>query len=130
MSDFLEVLNRKSLKRHIKEDYAERKSQKKKFKEERKLQKLEKSIVKKKEVPKNTESQESDVEEQLSTSGREYTVSVALPGSILDNAQSPELRTYLAGQIARACVIFQVGCYFVEMRPVSVEGAQKIQTLQ
>ena len=40
--------------------------------------------------------------------GRQYTVSVALPGSILDNAQTSELRTYLAGQIARACVVFQV----------------------
>ncbi|XP_052581275.1 putative methyltransferase C9orf114 homolog isoform X2 [Peromyscus californicus insignis] len=40
--------------------------------------------------------------------GRPYTLSVALPGSILDNAQSPELRTYLAGQIARACTIFCV----------------------
>ncbi|XP_053416223.1 putative methyltransferase C9orf114 homolog isoform X3 [Nycticebus coucang] len=39
---------------------------------------------------------------------RPYTLSVALPGSILDNAQSPELRTYLAGQIARACTIFCV----------------------
>ncbi|KAL7980864.1 hypothetical protein Chor_002018 [Crotalus horridus] len=40
--------------------------------------------------------------------GRHHTVSVAVPGSILSNAQSPELRTYLAGQIARACVIFCV----------------------
>ncbi|MEE6505602.1 hypothetical protein FKM82_005573 [Ascaphus truei] len=40
--------------------------------------------------------------------GRPYTLSVALPGSIMDNAQSPELRTYLAGQIARACAIFCV----------------------
>lgn len=36
------------------------------------------------------------------------TVSIALPGSILDNAQSAELRTYLAGQIARAACIYQV----------------------
>ncbi|KAG7191151.1 hypothetical protein KM043_007176, partial [Ampulex compressa] len=36
------------------------------------------------------------------------TVSIALPGSILDNAQSPELRTYLAGQIARAACVYQV----------------------
>lgn len=35
-------------------------------------------------------------------------MSVALPGSVLDNAQSTELRTYLAGQIARACVVFCV----------------------
>ena len=41
-------------------------------------------------------------------SGRNYTLSVALPGSILENAQSPELRTYLAGQVARALVIFNV----------------------
>ena len=32
-------------------------------------------------------------------SGRHFTISLALPGSILDNAQSPELRTYLAGQV-------------------------------
>lgn len=44
----------------------------------------------------------------MRVSGRAYTVSVALPGSVLDNAQSPELRTYLAGQIARACVVFCV----------------------
>ncbi|XP_047228116.1 putative methyltransferase C9orf114 homolog isoform X2 [Girardinichthys multiradiatus] len=47
-------------------------------------------------------------EESPSKKGRAYTVSVALPGSVLDNAQSPELRTYLAGQIARACVVFNI----------------------
>ena len=36
------------------------------------------------------------------------TVSIAVPGSILDNAQSPELRTYLAGQIARAACIYNI----------------------
>lgn len=36
------------------------------------------------------------------------TISIAVPGSILDNAQSRELRTYLAGQIARAACMFQV----------------------
>lgn len=44
----------------------------------------------------------------LCSPGRHYTLSVALPGSILNNAQSLELRTYLAGQIARACAIFCV----------------------
>lgn len=43
-----------------------------------------------------------------SESGRSYTLSIALPGMILDNAQSPELKTYLVGQIARAAVIFNV----------------------
>lgn len=41
-------------------------------------------------------------------SGRLYTVSIALPGSIISNAQSCELRSYLAGQIARAASIFNV----------------------
>jgi hypothetical protein len=36
------------------------------------------------------------------------TLSIAVPGSILDNAQSPELRTYLAGQIARAACVFKI----------------------
>jgi len=40
--------------------------------------------------------------------GRKYTVSIALPGSIICNAQSMELRAYLAGQIARAVTVFSV----------------------
>lgn len=43
-----------------------------------------------------------------STQGRQYTVSVALPGSIVNNAQTWELKTALVGQIARACAIFSV----------------------
>lgn len=39
---------------------------------------------------------------------RSWTVSIALPGSILDNAQSPELRAALACQVARAAAIFCV----------------------
>ncbi len=35
------------------------------------------------------------------------TVSVAVPGSILDNCQSGELRAYLAGQVARAAAVFR-----------------------
>ena len=36
------------------------------------------------------------------------TVTIAVPGSIIANAQSTELRTYLAGQIARAAAVFTV----------------------
>lgn len=36
------------------------------------------------------------------------TVSIAVPGSIVDNAQSLELATRLAGQIARAATIFRI----------------------
>ena len=35
-------------------------------------------------------------------------MSIALPGSIVDNAQSAELRTYLAGQIGRALAVFNI----------------------
>uniref|UniRef100_A0A4W3HEF8 28S rRNA (uridine-N(3))-methyltransferase n=1 Tax=Callorhinchus milii TaxID=7868 RepID=A0A4W3HEF8_CALMI len=65
------------------------------------LKKLEKQKLKEMKVQK-------DLEEAKEEKGRLYTVSVALPGSVLDNAQSPELRTYLAGQIARACTVFCV----------------------
>jgi len=40
--------------------------------------------------------------------GRPWTVSLALPGSILANAQGGELRAYLAGQVARAAAVFNV----------------------
>lgn len=39
---------------------------------------------------------------------RPYTLSVAFPCSIVSNAQSSELKTYLVGQIARALAINQV----------------------
>ncbi|KAL9100977.1 MAG: hypothetical protein Q9163_003719 [Psora crenata] len=40
--------------------------------------------------------------------GRKWTLSVALPGSIVANAQSRELQALLAGQIARALAVFCV----------------------
>ncbi|RHY30277.1 hypothetical protein DYB32_004450 [Aphanomyces invadans] len=67
---------------------------------------------------KRTEKQEAKAElkkaeaaralEERRAKGRFFTVSIAIPGSIIDNAQTKELKTYLAGQIARACAIFQV----------------------
>ncbi|XP_005992155.1 putative methyltransferase C9orf114 homolog isoform X2 [Latimeria chalumnae] len=81
----------------------ERKEEKKRFKEMKLLKKLEK-----KKKQEEEERQKQEEEEKRKGKGRLYTVSVALPGSVLDNAQSPELRTYLAGQIARACAVFCV----------------------
>ncbi|KAG8141956.1 hypothetical protein E2320_006609 [Naja naja] len=79
----------------------EKKEEKKKWKETKLLKKLEKERAR--------VQMEKEREETKSTEEKgHYTVSVAVPGSILSNAQSPELRTYLAGQIARACVIFCV----------------------
>ncbi|KFU90636.1 Uncharacterized protein C9orf114, partial [Chaetura pelagica] len=79
------------------------KAEKKKWKEMKLLKKLEKQRMRE-----LAEKQAEKQEEQKEDKGRPYALSVALPGSILNNAQSPELRTYLAGQIARACAIFCV----------------------
>ncbi|KAL8283573.1 hypothetical protein RQP46_005676 [Phenoliferia psychrophenolica] len=44
----------------------------------------------------------------VASSGRTWTVSIAIPGSIVTNAQTSELRAWLAGQIARTSAIFSV----------------------
>lgn len=79
----------------------EKKEQKKKWKEAKLIKQLEK-------VHKVKEEEDQQLQEEQKANGRLYTVSIALPGSVMDNAQSPELRTYLAGQIARACTVFCV----------------------
>lgn len=53
-------------------------------------------------------SPKSDVKAKTKKIRELPTVSIAVPGSILDNAQSPEFRTYLAGQIARAACIYKI----------------------
>ncbi|KAL6096669.1 spout1 [Pungitius sinensis] len=76
---------------------------------ETKKQTKEAKLIKQLDKQQRKESAEREQHHQSQrTRGRAYTVSVALPGSVLDNAQSTELRTYLAGQIARACVVFCV----------------------
>ena len=39
---------------------------------------------------------------------RSSTVSIAIPGSVVSNAQTKELRTHLVGQIARAAAIYHI----------------------
>ncbi len=89
----------------------------KKEAKKRKHDKLIKKLEKKRKLEEQQQGQQQqEVEKKRKTvfdtagakQGRKYTVSVALPGSILDNAQSPELRTYLAGQVARAIAVFNV----------------------
>ena len=41
-------------------------------------------------------------------SPKDYTVSIALPSSVLKTAKSTELKTYLVGQIARACALHEI----------------------
>ncbi|XP_055036872.2 putative methyltransferase C9orf114 homolog [Misgurnus anguillicaudatus] len=80
---------------------AQKKEEKKLRKETRVIRQLEKQKQK-------AEDQQQIHQEENESKGRSYTLSVAVPGSVMDNAQSPELRTYLAGQIARACAVFCV----------------------
>ena len=53
---------------------------------------------------------------------------MALPGSILDNAQSAELRTYLAGQVARALAVFSIDevVVFSDDKDQSKEGNSQL----
>jgi hypothetical protein len=74
------------------------KKEKKKWKEEKLLKIVDGGSV----SPNCTDKKNETKIPQLST------FSIAVPASILDNAQSPELRTYLAGQIARAACVFKV----------------------
>uniref|UniRef100_A0A915HMR4 Uncharacterized protein n=1 Tax=Romanomermis culicivorax TaxID=13658 RepID=A0A915HMR4_ROMCU len=86
-------------------------AKKQQIKERKEKELLREMRKKKKKLAESAEHDDNIVAESSqndSELGRSYTVSIALPGSILDNAQSAELRTYLAGQIARAAVIFQV----------------------
>ncbi|XP_041970775.1 putative methyltransferase C9orf114 [Aricia agestis] len=71
---------------------------------EEKIVKREKRIALEKELE---EKNKEEVAKETKNS-QISTISIAVPGSILENAQSPELRTYLAGQIARAACVFCV----------------------
>ncbi|KAL0272611.1 UNVERIFIED_CONTAM: hypothetical protein PYX00_005515 [Menopon gallinae] len=76
---------------------------------ERKKRKEEKFLKRalKTEKPKNDE--ESTATEEVNSDFDDIrTCSIAVPGSILANAQSPELRAYLAGQVARAACIYKI----------------------
>ncbi|KAA8584404.1 hypothetical protein FQN60_008189 [Etheostoma spectabile] len=86
-------------------DWKKRKAERKEAKKQTKEAKLIKQLEKQKQ---QDAADGENLEQSQNKKGRAYTVSVALPGSVLDNAQSTELRTYLAGQIARACVVFCV----------------------
>ncbi|XP_060526706.1 putative methyltransferase C9orf114 [Cylas formicarius] len=80
----------------------QKKERNKKWKEEKLMKKAEKR------KRKLDEASEGPKEKKVKKPKELSTLSIAVPGSILDNAQSAELRTYLAGQIARAACIFQV----------------------
>lgn len=90
-------------KKSWREIHRERKEQRKNYREQNMVKKLEKQ-------KKREELERQKTEEEISekTPPAVSTISIAVPGSIMENAQSEELRTYLAGQIARAACIFKV----------------------
>ena len=69
------------------------------FLKEKKVTKIETKVVSAEEILNSAAPMKRE------RKGRPYTVSVALPASIVANAQSHELRSYLVGQIARACTV-------------------------
>ncbi|KAI4373964.1 hypothetical protein MLD38_012019 [Melastoma candidum] len=64
----------------------------------------EKKISKKK----RKKGRDGSVDLEPNKENRRPTVSIALPGSIIDNAQSLVLATRLAGEVARAATIFRI----------------------
>lgn len=95
------AIEKNSKRKSWKEIHKEKKEQRKTFREQNLIKKLDKQH-KREEVQ---ETKEEDAPESIPVLS---TLSIAIPGSILNNAQSPELRTYLAGQIARAACIFRI----------------------
>lgn len=65
---------------------------------------------KKKAAPAEAAAQQDDAAEQPSTSGRGrlYTVSMAVPGSMIDNTQNIEFATFVAGQVRIALLVWRV----------------------
>ncbi|EDV36344.2 uncharacterized protein Dana_GF12917 [Drosophila ananassae] len=86
----------------------------KKVNEERKAlkrQRKQEKLLKELQQAKEAESQAEDAAKEAAinkSKANPSTLSIAVPGSILENAQSAELRAYVAGQIARAACIFRV----------------------
>lgn len=88
------------LNKSIKKNNAERKALKK--------QRYQEKLLKQLEQKQQEEKEKQEIEKLIVKRTNPSTISIAVPGSILENAQSAELRTYVAGQIARAACIFKV----------------------
>lgn len=101
----------------------EKLGKKKKQKEIENIEEDEIKFVKQKELPSSDDDEEKQEKPKLkekkqknkdkkqteqTDASRHYSLSIVIPSSIVDNAQSKELRTYLVGQIARTAGIFRV----------------------
>jgi len=56
----------------------------------------------------NDTPQQQQQQQQQHPNGRRCTVSMAVPGSIIDNTQSFEMANFVAGQVARTAAVFNV----------------------
>lgn len=81
---------------------------KKEFKRKQRQDKLIKEVERQEAVERSRIIQNEQEEQSGSVKNKVSSVSIAIAGSILENAQSPELRTHLAGQIARSACIYNI----------------------
>lgn len=110
-------------KKSWREIHREQKEQRKSYREQNLLKKMDKK--KKREKEEQQKINEQIKEKAMPTIS---TISIAVPGSILDNAQSEELRTYLAGQIARAACIFKIDEIIVFDDLGGIKDAKRVKT--
>jgi methyltransferase len=77
--------------------------------EEKKAIRKKRRLDKREEIArKQDEKTRRATEHERQLKGRAATLTIAVPGSIVENAQTKELKSYLAGQIARAAAIYEV----------------------
>ena len=117
-------LNIKELREHIKNKEENDNNSKEKENTQPKYTKLDSSDSESESSNKKEKSEEKNINNNINIDNKikkekehpeftkstkvNYTLSVLIPSSIVDNAQSKELRTYLIGQIARTLGIFKI----------------------
>ncbi|KAG5679100.1 hypothetical protein PVAND_008693 [Polypedilum vanderplanki] len=105
-----------------------KKEKKRKRRQDLMIQQLEQQeAAKRAKILQNEEQKKMNSEEFKEVS----TISIAIPGSILENAQSQELRTHLAGQIARAACIYNIDEIIVfDDKPVTNVTTTKMHQIE
>lgn len=90
--DEFEVVEQQAITKKIKKDKKDKK----------------KSSKKKRRRSEQMEEEDEESGNVYADTFRGFTLTIVIPASIIDNAQSMELKTYLVGQIAKAATIFGV----------------------
>ena len=97
-----------SVKVKNKETKIKKNKEKEKDEEKKEIIKENKKIEYNEENNKNKNKKEKNHPEFTKSAKINYTLSILIPSSIVDNAQSKELRTYLIGELARTIGIFKI----------------------